>query len=484
MAGFLTLGDIEKLLQSGRPRRRFIIPGVLPAGPCLLFGASGSGKTGAAIRAAVAVASGLTWAGIKPQRGSVLYVAGEDFEGAQDRMLAAVLDLGLEPNDVPMAIVRPKETGMVSGECRMEVEVEAKRLAKQFDLATSLVIFDTLAACFGDGSQDDATAASRYMNQAEKLAQNLRCAVLSVHHTGKDQAKGMRGSQVFFDRADAVVKVQRGKGASSFVEVEKMRNGVGGARFAFDITGMDLAAAGETINVQVVRNLNALEPAETETREQAKMKREITDSASALAILEGMLVDGSASKEAWQEACYGHWSSKPSQQARKQAFSASLKKLSGSGRVLVHGDTVSVIVSVSTPDATSDASQPAPVSVSVSTPLSKRGERLRTDSPNSHLQGDGAEGSRSGTSQAGRKAKATAFDRGAGGEAPAEDLGAAPGADTDDPLYPAIKDMAKCLVWLEEKGVKSWAKRDAMRLRMAGELRLSHLIKFRREEAA
>ncbi|MFC3206344.1 hypothetical protein [Aquamicrobium soli] len=43
----------------------------------------------------------------------------------------------------------------------------------------------------------------------------------------------MRGSRVFFDRADAVVRVNQGKGGATFVEVEKMRNGPKGARFAY-----------------------------------------------------------------------------------------------------------------------------------------------------------------------------------------------------------------------------------------------------------
>ena len=40
----------------------------------------------------------------------------------------------------------------------------------------------------------------------------------------------MRGSQVFFDRSDAVLAVRRGNGTTSFLQVEKMRNGPMGAR--------------------------------------------------------------------------------------------------------------------------------------------------------------------------------------------------------------------------------------------------------------
>ncbi len=81
---FKTLAEVEQILLTGKPRRRFVVPGVLPAGPCFLYGASGSGKTGIAVLTAIAVSAGLTWADRAVQQGSVLYVAGEDYDGVQD----------------------------------------------------------------------------------------------------------------------------------------------------------------------------------------------------------------------------------------------------------------------------------------------------------------------------------------------------------------------------------------------------------------
>ena len=63
MNTFLTLAQVEHSLLHDRPRRRVIIPDILPAGPCILYGPSSTGKTGVAIRTAVAVAAGLQWAG-------------------------------------------------------------------------------------------------------------------------------------------------------------------------------------------------------------------------------------------------------------------------------------------------------------------------------------------------------------------------------------------------------------------------------------
>ncbi|MDI7865057.1 helicase RepA family protein [Rhizobiaceae bacterium n13] len=422
MAELVTLGDIERTLLSDRPRRRFIIPGVLPAGPCLLFGKSGSGKTGLSVRTAVAISAGLKWAGADVTRGCALYVAGEDNNGVQERMVAAARYLDLTPSDLPLAVMEPHGAGLVTLDCRNDIELAAKKLQKETGLPVALVVIDTLAACFGDKSQDDAAAASLYMNNADKLARNLGCAVLSIHHTGKQEGSGMRGSQVFEDRADAVIKVKRGKGNTSFIEVDKLRNGRGGARFAFDIDGFDLPVFDGTISVQVVRQLNALEAIEHESREEVKAKGIQNDATMALGLLHSIAVGFKASRSGWQASCYEAWSNKTSNDARKNAFSKAVKKLSAEGKIAIVGDTVTVTVTENSVTNRGYDASPEDVTVTVTASPFKgrRGDgRYRPDHPFqkqevTNVVGDGTAANES-------IAKANAFARGKGGETPTED---------------------------------------------------------------
>ncbi|MFC3206345.1 AAA family ATPase [Aquamicrobium soli] len=170
MTAFVTIAEIERALLHDKPRRRIIIPDVLPAGPCLIYGPSGVGKTGIAIRTGVAVAGGLQWAGRMISRGSVLYVAGEDIEGAKVRLVAAARELGLDPSTLPVAIMEAPADGLVSNSTRIAVVGAAQALAKNFNLPIAAVIVDTLAASFGPKSQDEATAASEYMSNADRTA--------------------------------------------------------------------------------------------------------------------------------------------------------------------------------------------------------------------------------------------------------------------------------------------------------------------------
>lgn len=369
MSEYLTLAQIKQSLADGRPRRRFIIPGVVPSGPCLLFGASGSGKTGLSIRTAVSVAAGLQWAGKDVERGSVLYIAGEDFDGVQDRIAAASQYLGVS-DEIPLAVMEANAAGMISDMFRSEIEFTAGKLAKQFNTPLSLIVIDTLAACFGPKSQDDATAAGEYMNNADKLSRRIGCAVLSIHHTGKNENSGMRGSRVFFDRADSVVEVKRGKSNTSFANVDKLRNGRGGARFAFDIDGLDIPTSDGAISVQIVRELNSLEAVKPASRDDLKSKSNQNDAAAALGILLGLTVEGKASRKGWQSACYSAWEHKVNHNARKNAFSKALKKLTTDGSVTVSNDTVTVTVTVPKNMDTPSGYPASPDTVTVTVPVS------------------------------------------------------------------------------------------------------------------
>lgn len=339
---FITLAEIEHALLHDKPRRRIIIPDVLPCGPSLIYGPSGAGKTGLAIRTAVAVAGGKQWANRPVSRGSVLYVAGEDIEGAKVRLVAAARDLGLEAASLPIALMEAPVQGLIADASRIAVMGAAQKFAKQSGLPVAVIIVDTLAASFGPKSQDDATAASEYMSNADRTARELECAVLSLHHTGKNENSGMRGSRVFFDRADAVVRVNKGKSGASFAEVEKMRNGPGGARFAFDINGADIESADGIISVQVIRQLRALEPSALNF-DEAKAQRKQTIADQMLGALSRISSGGSATVATWQEACYAMWPDK-SPDTRRKLFSKNRKHLHDEHLICTDGENVTVIV--------------------------------------------------------------------------------------------------------------------------------------------
>lgn len=354
------------------PRRRFIIPGVLPVGTSFWYGDNSVGKTGLAIRTAVALSTGLQWAGRETSPGSVLYVAGEDYPGVTERLSAAIEYLGLSPDDLPISVMQCPDKGLVDNGARAEIGAEANALARETGLPMALFVLDTLATCFGDENQDDATAAGKFMKNAEKLARDFECAFITVHHTGH-RGKEMRGSSVFRKAADAVCYLERQKGKPTVAEVTKLRGAPEGYKLAFDIDGTDLLVAGGPVSVQVVKNLNAWAEAEKTTKEEDKARREFTDAAVALTLLAGLSAGGSVGKSAWRDACFAQWNNKPSDNARKAAFSKAMRKLIEDGSIVDNGDTVTVTVTGKHGNTPGNPPAPDTVTVTVTAPPSMKG---------------------------------------------------------------------------------------------------------------
>ncbi|MEH3109476.1 MAG: AAA family ATPase [Agrobacterium cavarae] len=383
-----TLAQINHALLNGPGRRRLAIPDVLPVGICFLFGGSGTGKSGIAILTSLVISAGLPWAGKQVSQGGVLYVAGEDDETAGERFIAAAKELHLDPEKLPIAVTRPHIDGITGDGFLSRVNDDAQKLTAEYQAPLALIVIDTLAACFGNESQDDARSASLVTNRMEALARHHKCPVLAVHHVGKSGAD-MRGSQVLFDRADGVIKATSRKGGEpTFLEVIKMRNGKSGSRFTFSIDSRDVETSVGPVSLQVVKNLHEIQPAPVSDPEETKAKQADNLATFAFGQLQRLAQDGTADLSAWQAACYNAWSDKKDGTRRKN-FSTSRKALVEDGLISVKGNIVTVTVTEKSTvtDKVTPASEKG-VTVTVTTPPFKGGGRNERTAGPIHREGD------------------------------------------------------------------------------------------------
>jgi hypothetical protein len=84
----LVMASAAELVMMDLPEPRWVVPGIIPEGVCLLCGKSKLGKSWLALDIALAVAEGgLVWGNIEVQQGDVLYLALEDsWRRLQDRL--------------------------------------------------------------------------------------------------------------------------------------------------------------------------------------------------------------------------------------------------------------------------------------------------------------------------------------------------------------------------------------------------------------
>lgn len=76
-------------------------------------------------------------------------------------------------------------------------------------LRPCLVIVDTLARTFAGGAENSPEDMGAYVRVMDSLRGALQCAVLLVHHSGKDKARGMRGHSSLLGAVDTEIELRK-----------------------------------------------------------------------------------------------------------------------------------------------------------------------------------------------------------------------------------------------------------------------------------
>ncbi len=237
-------------------RQDYVIKHMLPAQSlCSIYGPSGSYKSFLAVSWACHIAAGVSWSGKKVERGAVLYVVGEGGVGVPRRIKAweQVYDHQLDNLWLVNRPVFPVRDSEVS-----EITLAARQITEECSMPVRLVVIDTLARCFGGNDENDARDMGAFIEGCDVIKQKTGATVLVVHHSGKDEAKGARGSSSFRAALDAEFNVKReGEGLALILSCTKMKDAEEPERKAYDLRTAELYTDedGEMVCSLVVRAL-------------------------------------------------------------------------------------------------------------------------------------------------------------------------------------------------------------------------------------
>jgi hypothetical protein len=102
-----------------------------------------------------------------------------------------------------------------------------------------IVVFDTFSFSIPDADENSATAMSQAISNAKRIALDLNVCVILVHHEGKDDSRGPRGSTAIKGGVDAELKLERSDEVVQLVGT-KMRDGLLNEKMDFMIHGQDM----------------------------------------------------------------------------------------------------------------------------------------------------------------------------------------------------------------------------------------------------
>lgn len=245
----------------------YLVKGLLGStGMTVIYGAPGSGKTFFALRLGLDVASGQQFFGLKTQKRGVVYIAAEAGRSIANRVAAAKRDF--PPGTPFVAITSPVDL------CSNGADLE--RLVSRINRLSlgapvGLIIIDTLSRVMAGGNENAPDDMGALVANCDRLRAETETALILVHHTGKDAAKGARGHSLLLAATDTEIEVaQDGETKVSVARVTKQRELPTEGSFSFRLSQVEIARDddGEPITSCVVEACDSAE-AET-TRNRAK----------------------------------------------------------------------------------------------------------------------------------------------------------------------------------------------------------------------
>jgi RecA-family ATPase len=233
---------VEWLIDNVLPKKAF----------AALYGPPGSYKSFVALDIAEAVATGRAWMGREVQAaGAVLYICGEGFGGIGARIKACKMHNRTQAG-AEIYVIRAAINLRSSAEDFDLLVASIKDLVEKTGVQFELVQIDTLARAFGGGNENNSEDMGAFIHNAGRIQRMLNCAMMVLHHSGKDATKGLRGhssllgavdTQLELAKIDATPNLASQVAGSGILTISKQKDGQDGVKIGFEMVKVEIQAS-------------------------------------------------------------------------------------------------------------------------------------------------------------------------------------------------------------------------------------------------
>lgn len=166
-----------------------------------LYAREGRWKTFLALDWALCLATNTPWHGRPVIGGPVAYVCAEGARGIGKRIRAWKRHHSVN-GSVPLRVLPVPVQLLDTSQVRELIAQIEKQVGKPV-----LIVVDTLARSMAGGNENDTKDINAVTDAAYMIRAAFGCCVLVLHHSGKDEGRGMRGSSALRGNADTVMRL-------------------------------------------------------------------------------------------------------------------------------------------------------------------------------------------------------------------------------------------------------------------------------------
>lgn len=317
----------------------WVVENILPADAILtvIWGPSDTYKSFLfGIDLGASIATGKDWHGRKVRQRNVLYCVGEGQAGAVKRLIAWQDHYGHEHSDGFGILPMPP---FVDNPTDADEFIDA---LKSLDPIPGVIILDTLARTM-QGDENFTKDMNAFVNACKRISDETGAMIIVIHHCGKDEARGMRGSYTLKAGADVEIKVKKTSDKKVTVCCEKQKDHERFKPMNFLMTVVDTGWAtdeGEPVTslvpvidhdpkTETVAKLSGANRIALDALHKALLKHGETapdgvrEQMDMLSATEGLAVH----EDHWRNMAYSMGISEGEQDAKKKAFSRARRYL-------------------------------------------------------------------------------------------------------------------------------------------------------------
>jgi len=263
----ITDEPVEWLIDRVIPRKGFVA----------LYGPPGSFKSFIALDLAVAIARSAQWFGLEAKttdKGAVIYIAGEGHGGIGARIKACRIHHQIEAG-TPIYFLRHQINLRSSEEDFSRLVYAVRELVLALGVKVELIVIDTLARAFGGGNENSSEDMGAFITSCGHLQDEFKAALMVIHHSGKDAAKGLRGHSSLLGAVDTELELLRFEDQPRGVlTVSKQKDGEDGLRFGFEMVEVEIDQGREgSLSLDEPRKSLAVSPSDEVLKNKADEAR-------------------------------------------------------------------------------------------------------------------------------------------------------------------------------------------------------------------
>jgi hypothetical protein len=272
------------------------VEGLLGVGASsLIYGPSNVTKTFLVLDLVACVATGRPFRDeLEVDQGAVLFLALEGRGGMVNR-LEALRRRELITAETPL-FVSFDHVELTSGTYGQRVAETCRKIEREEGVSFKLIVIDTLSRAMGGGDENSGRDMMIAVGEIDLIRGETGAHVMIVHHSGKDETRGARGSSTLRAAVDTEIELSRPEGSLiATARVTKQRDFTIGPPMPFSLEVVELGAdrRGNPITSCVVKHEDEIMAGQPRGRGRPKSSVSKTDLLNLLP---------QPSTKAWQEA--------------------------------------------------------------------------------------------------------------------------------------------------------------------------------------